>query len=45
MQIVKSQNKVCDAGYYCKSKAIKPHPTDETGGMCEAGYYCPKKSE
>ena len=40
-----SRNKICDAGYYCISKAVSPHPDDILiGGMCEPGYYCEKKS-
>jgi len=35
----------CDAGYYCKEKAISATPTDgTTGNQCPLGHYCPKGS-
>eukprot|EP01012_Entosiphon_sulcatum_P020572 TRINITY_DN2549_c0_g1_i18.p1 TRINITY_DN2549_c0_g1~~TRINITY_DN2549_c0_g1_i18.p1 ORF type:complete len:7257 (+),score=712.60 TRINITY_DN2549_c0_g1_i18:702-21773(+) len=36
---------VCNAGYYCKSRASTPSPTDNVvGGKCPPGAYCPARS-
>ena len=41
--IIKSRNKVCDAGYYCTGKATTPTPIDgTTGNICTKGHYCPE---
>lgn len=37
-----SPNGTCDAGYYCKGRAIKSNPVGEIyGDVCPRGHYCP----